>query len=49
MKTKIYSVNKEKAIKIAMNHNCVSLEIASTYTDGELKEVLKQLKLKSNF
>lgn len=32
-----------------MNHNCVSKEIAQNYTDSELKEVLKQLKLKLGF
>jgi hypothetical protein len=49
MKTKTYFVSKIKAIEFAMNHNCVSKEIASTYTDSELKEVLRQLKLKANF
>ena len=42
-------VSKTRAIEIAMNHNCVSREIAEKYTDSELKEVLKQLKLKANF
>ena len=42
-------VSRENAIKIAMNHNCVSREIAERYTDSELKEVLHQLKLKANF
>ncbi|MBQ2019299.1 MAG: hypothetical protein IIW53_04595 [Rikenellaceae bacterium] len=49
MKRKIYKVSKERAIQIAMNHNCVSREVAERYTDSELKEVLKQLKLKANF
>jgi hypothetical protein len=49
MKTKIYSVSKEKAIQIAMNHNCVSKDIAENYTDSELREVLRQLRLKANF
>ena len=49
MKSKIYKVSKARAIEIAMNHNCVSREIAERYTDSELKEVLKQLKLKANF
>lgn len=49
MKRKIYKVSREKAIQIAINHNCVSREIAESYTDSELKEVLKQLKLKANF
>lgn len=41
MKTKVYNVTKKKAIEIAMNHNCVPLEIAERYTDSELKEVLR--------
>lgn len=49
MRTKIYKVSREKAIQIAANHNCVSKEIASKYTDSELKEVLRQLKLKAAF
>ena len=49
MKTKVYKVSREKAIQIAMNHNCISRETAQNYTDSELKEVLKQLNLKANF
>ena len=49
MKTKVYKIKKERAITIAMNHNCVSREIAERYTDSELKEILKQLSLKSDF
>lgn len=49
MKTKIYKVSRERAIQIAANYNCVSKEIAANYTDSELKEVLRQLKLKANF
>lgn len=49
MKRKIYKVSREKAIQIAMNHNCVSREVTQNYTDSELKEVLKHLKLKANF
>lgn len=49
MKRKIYKVSKERAIQIAANHNCVNIEIARNYTDSELKEVLRQLKLKANF
>lgn len=49
MKAKIYKVSREKAIQIAMNHNCISKQEAENYTDSELKEVLKQLKLKANF
>jgi len=49
MKTKTYKVSREKAIQIAMNHNCISREMAEKYTDSELKEVLRHLKLKANF
>ena len=49
MKRKIYKVSHEKAVQIAMNHNCVSRETAENYTDSELKEVLSQLNLKANF
>jgi hypothetical protein len=49
MKLKSYKVSREKAIQIAMNHNCISREIAENYTDFELKEVLSQLNLKANF
>ncbi len=49
MKRTVFKVSKEKAVEIVMNHNCISREIAELYTDSELKEVLKQLKLKANF
>lgn len=49
MKTKVYKVSKERAIEIASNHNCVPIEVARNYTDSELREVLRQLKLKANF
>lgn len=49
MKAKVYTVSREKAISIAANHNCVAKEVAERYSDSELKEVLKQLKLKANF
>jgi hypothetical protein len=50
MKThKTIKVSKERAIQIAMNHNCVSIEVAKNYTDSELKEVLRQLRIKANF
>jgi len=49
MKTKIYKVSRERAIEIVRNHNCVPIEVAMEYTDSELKEVLRQLKLKANF
>jgi hypothetical protein len=43
------SVSRARAVEIAMNHNIVSRSVADNYTDSELKEVLKQLKLKANF
>ncbi len=49
MKAKVYTVSREKAISIAANHNCVNKEVAERYSDSELKEVLKQIKLKANF
>ena len=49
IKRKQIKVSKSRAIEIAMNHNCVSKEIASNYTDSELKEVLRVLKLKADF
>ena len=49
MKNKIYKISRERAIQIAMNHNCVSREIAERYTDSELKEILRQLRLKAAF
>jgi hypothetical protein len=42
-RTKTYLVSRERAIKYAMNHNCVSREIAERYTDVELKEVLRHM------
>lgn len=42
-------VNRKRAVEIAMNHNCVSREIAENYTDSELREVLNHLRLKANF
>lgn len=42
-------VSREAAIRIAMNTNGVSREIAEKYTDSELRKVLRLLKLKANF
>lgn len=42
-------VSKTRAIELAMNLNGVSREIAEKYTDSELREVLRLLKLKANF
>lgn len=47
MKTKTYRISRSKAIEIAMNHNCVSKEIANNYTESELKEILQQLRIKA--
>ncbi|MEY8591464.1 hypothetical protein AALK14_08440 [Butyricimonas hominis] len=49
MKRKVIKVSKERAIQLAMNTNGVSREIAERYTDSELKEVLRLLKLKADF
>ena len=46
---KLPKVSRERAIQIAMNHNGVSRDIASNYSDSELKEVLHHLKLQANF
>lgn len=43
MKTKVYKVNRQKAVQVAMHHNNVSFEVANNYTDSELKEVLTAL------
>lgn len=49
MKRKVAKISKARAITIAMNHNCVAREVAENYTDSELKEVLRKLKLKGDF
>lgn len=46
---KTSKISRKKAIEIASNHNCVSMEIASHYTDSELREVLRALRLKAAF
>lgn len=46
---KIVRVSRERAIQLAMNLNGITREIAERYTDSELKEVLRLLKLKANF
>ena len=43
------AVSRARAVEIAMNHNCVSRSVAESYTDSELKEVLRVLKLKPKF
>lgn len=42
-------VSRGRAVVIAMNHNCVPRGIAERYTDSELKEILRKLKLKPDF
>lgn len=49
MKQKTYKVKRDRAISIAMNFNGVPRGIAERYTDSELKEVLRMLKLKADF
>ncbi len=49
MRTKRIKVSRERAIELAMNINGISREVAKKYTDSELKEVLRLLKLKANF
>lgn len=49
MKRKPIKISKERAIEIAMNHNCITREMAEKYTDSELREVLSVLKLKAAF
>jgi hypothetical protein len=46
---KAIKVSRARAIEIAMNHNCISRDIAEKYTNSELKEILKVLKLKADF
>ncbi len=46
---KTIKISRARAIEIAMNHNCVSRDIAEKYTNSELKEILKVLKLKADF
>lgn len=49
MKRKAPAVSRTRAVEIAMNHNIVSRNVAESYTDSELKEVLRALKLKPKF
>ncbi len=42
-------ISKERAIQIAMNLNYIPYEIAVKYTDSELRECLRLLKLKADF
>lgn len=45
---KTIKVSRERAI-IASNHNNIPLEKAKSYTDSELREVLRHLNLKPGF
>ena len=45
MKKKAIKVTRERAIQIAMNHNGISRGMAERYTDSELREVLRHLRL----
>lgn len=49
MKRRAIKITGERAIQIASNHNCVSMETAQNYTDSELREVPRRLKLKAGF
>ena len=49
MRKKTIKVSREIAIELAANLNCISKEMASKYTDSELKECLRLLKLKADF
>ena len=49
MKKKPIKVSRERAIELAMNTNSISREQAERYTDSELREVLRLLKLKPGF
>lgn len=42
-------ISRERAIEIVMNVNGVSRGIAERYTDSELKEVLRLVKMKPAF
>lgn len=46
---KTIRVSKQRAIELAMNTNSITREMAERYTDSELKEVLRLLKLKAAF
>ena len=53
-RVKTYEVNRDKAVELVSNHNCVSRDVASGYSDSELKEVLRHMggrtfRFKANF
>lgn len=43
------AVSRARAVEIAINHNIISRSVAENYTDSELKEILRVLKLKPKF
>jgi len=47
MKPRRTSITKARAVHIAVCHNNVSKEVAEKYTNAELQEVLKHLKIKA--
>lgn len=49
IKKSVPQISRERAIQLAINTNGISREMAEKYTDSELKEVLRLLKLKANF
>lgn len=49
MKRRTIKISRDRAIRIASDHNCVPIEVARNYTDSELREVLRQLKLQAGF
>lgn len=49
IRRKVIKVNRANAVRITMSHNCVSREIAEAYTDSELREVLRHLRLTPGF
>lgn len=49
IKRKQSLVSKQRAIELAINTNGVTREMAERYTDSELREVVRLLKLKPNF
>lgn len=49
IKRAVPKVSREAAIRLAMNTNGIKREMAEKYTDSELKEVLRLLKLKAGF
>lgn len=53
-RVKTYEVNRDKAVELVSNHNCVSRDVAAGYSDSELKEVLRHMggrtfRFKANF